>query len=346
MNQFRELLGLDLPLVLGPFGGVSSTRLAALVSERGGLGSFGLYGYDAQRIRSTAAELAALTSRPFALNLWLPLDGDHDVHPGDAEYAEYVERLRPYFDELGIEPPPAPARYLPPFEEQFEAVLEVRPAAVSFVFGAPPGDVVDRAHERGIVVLGAATTVDEAVVLEASGMDALVATGMEAGGHRPSFLRPAEESLVPRDELLREVVRAVVVPVVAAGGIVSGEDAVAALDLGASAVQVGSAFLATDQSAASPGYRALLREGDGGTVLTRGPSGRLARGMPNRLIRELTDPAPFPVQNWLTGVFRAVAAQHDRTDLLSLWAGEGAQRIHSSDANALLDQLEAAIAAR
>jgi nitronate monooxygenase len=332
-------LGIRVPIVLGSFGGVSSVALAAAVSNGGGLGTYGLYGYGRERILDTAREIAAATERPVALNLWLPHDGDHDVHPTQAEYDGYVGALSEYFDELGLALPERPKHYLPSFEEQFDAVLQARPAVVSFAFGVPSPDVIGRARERGIITMASATTVAEAVALEQGGIDVVVASGMEAGGHRVSFLAPPEHSLVGTLALVPQVVDAVGVPVVAAGGIADGRGVAAAMVLGAGAVQVGSAFLATDQSAASPGYREALRgPGSSSTVLTRAPSGRLARAIPNRLARE-TRIAPFPVQNWITGKFRAVAAERDQTELMSLWAGQGSPLITERDAAALLRRL-------
>lgn len=337
-----RLLGIDFPIVLAPFGGVSSVNLAAAVSNRGGLGSYGLYGYGAERIAQTAAELRAATERPFALNLWLPHDDSENVHPGEQEFERYREPLRPYFEELGLPLPERPSAYLPAFEEQFEAVLEARPAVLSLVFGAPATDVVARAHEHGIVVLGTATTVDEAIALDESGVDGIVATGAEAGGHRVSFLRPAEDSLVGTLALVPQVVDAVSVPVIAAGGIADGRGLAAALVLGAGAAQIGSAFLATRQSAAASVYRdALHSDRARHTVLTRALSGRLARGMPNRVTREIGPEAiaPFPVQNWLTGRFRPTAAERGNPELMSLWAGQGTPLVRHDDADELIDAL-------
>jgi nitronate monooxygenase len=330
-------LGIRAPIVLGAFGGVSSVALTAAVSNGGGLGSYGLYGYGGERILATASELASATDGPVALNLWLPHDGDHDVHPAQAEYDGYVAALADYFEELGLPLPARPDSYIPAFDEQFDAVLEARPAVVSFVFGVPSADVIGRARERGIVTMGSATTVAEAVALDDGGIDVVVASGMESGGHRVSFLDAAENSLVSTLALVPQVVDAVRVPVVAAGGIADGRGVAAAIVLGAGAAQIGTAFLATEQSAAAPAYRAALR-GSPTTVLTRGPSGRLARGIPNRLTRE-TRIAPFPVQNWITAKFRTVAAERGDTELMSLWAGQGSPLIVQTDAAALLDRL-------
>lgn len=340
-TRITELLGLDVPVVLGPFGGVSSAQLTAAVSDGGGLGSYGLYGYDGGAIRKTAADLRAATGKPFALNLWVPTGDEAHAVPQE-DFARYTDLLKPYFEELGLPLPEMPARFMPEYAEQVEATLEARPAVVSFVFGVPAPDVVEGAHRRGIKVLGTATTVDEAVALEAGGVDAVVASGSESGGHRVSFLKPAEESLVGTFSLVPQVADTVRIPVIAAGGIADRRGFAAAMALGAEAVQVGTAFLATEESAAVPAYRDLLHSAAARhTVLTRVLSGRLARGIPNRVIRDLTDAgiAPFPVQNWMTGRFRPEAAARGNTELMSLWAGQSAPLLRHHTAADVLAEL-------
>jgi nitronate monooxygenase len=341
-NRLTSLLGIEAPVVLGPFGGVSSVVLTAAVSDGGGLGSFGLYGYDGAAIRKTAAELRAATGKPFALNLWVPNGTETNAVPQE-DFEKYTAALKPYFEELGIPLPDMPARYMPDYGEQVEAVLEARPAVVSFVFGVPAPEVVEEAHRRGIKVVGTATTVAEAVALEAGGVDAVVASGMESGGHRVSFLKPAEESLTGTFALVPQVADAVSIPVIAAGGIADRRGFTAARALGADAVQVGTAFLATQESAAVPAYRDVLRSPAAAhTVLTRTLSGRLARGIPNRIIGELEEAAtvaPFPVQNWLTGRFRPQAAAQGNTDLMSLWAGQSAPLLRHGTAAEVLAEL-------
>ncbi|MBN9213713.1 MAG: 2-nitropropane dioxygenase [Microbacterium sp. SCN 70-200] len=321
----RELLGIRHPIVLGPFGGLSSIELTAAVSDAGGLGSYGLYGYDAERIHATVGRLRAVTDAPFALNLWLPT-GD-EVLPDAVDLGPARAALAPLFEELGVALPAPPARFLPDIEEQLAAVLEARPAALSVVYGVPSADLLAHAHARDIVVIGTATTVAEAIALADAGVDAVVATGAEAAGHRVSFLRPAEQSLVGTFALVPQVVDAVDVPVIAAGGIADRRGVAAAFALGASGVQVGTAFLRTRQSAASAGHRAAIAAArDDETVLTRAMSGRLARGIPNAAMAALEreEILPFPAQNWLTGQFRTPAAQQGRSDLVSQWAGQAA----------------------
>lgn len=339
-GDLRELFGVRHPVVLGPFGGASSVALTAAVCEAGGLGSFGLYGYDGARITETIAQLRAATDRPFAVNIWLPRGEESDPDAVDLEPLR--DALAPVFAELGMSPPTAPARFLPPLEEQVEAILAAQPAVLSLVFGVPSAELVSAAQARGIVLVGTATTVAEARALARAGVDAVVATGMEAGGHRVSFLRPAEESLVGTFALVPQVVDAVDVPVIAAGGIADRRGVAAALALGASGVQVGTAFLRTRQSAATAGHRAAIAAAaDDATVLTTAMSGRLARGIPNRAMHLLEDAPrlPFPAQNWLTGRFRAVAAEHGRDDLVSAWAGQAAALAVRDDAAAVFAEL-------
>jgi len=340
-GTLQELFGIDAPIVLGPFGGLSSIELTATVSERGGLGSYGLYGYDADRISDTIAALRSATTRPFAVNLWLPT-GD-EVTPGDVDLAPSLAALAPLYDAVGIAPPQPPLEFLPDVASQLTAVMDAVPAALSLVYGVPDHRLVSAAHSRGIRIIGTATTVAEAVALEEAGVDAVVATGAEAAGHRVSFLQSAESSLVGTFALVPQVVDAVGVPVIAAGGIADRRGVAAAFALGASGVQVGSVFLRTRQSAATEAHRRAIAEAtDTGTVLTRAMSGRLARGIPNHAMRAIETSgviAPFPAQNWLTGQFRAEAARRGDGELVSLWAGQAAGLATSDDAAEVFAEL-------
>ncbi|WP_185276932.1 NAD(P)H-dependent flavin oxidoreductase [Leifsonia shinshuensis] len=349
--SLRSMLGVDVPVVLGPFGGLSSVALTAAVSEAGGLGSYGLYGYDGARIRSVAAELREATARPIALNLWLPHReaGERDAADFDrAEFDRAVAGMAELFAQAGVRPPEWPVAPLPDFEEQLEAALDARPAALSFVFGVPAPDVVEEAHARGIRVIGAATTGAEARALEAGGVDAIVASGAEAAGHRPSFLLEPERSLVGGISLIPQVADAVSVPVIAAGGIADRRGVAAAFALGASGVQVGTAFLATAQSAAPAVHRQRIRAAlAADTVLTRAMSGRVARGLPNHAVRAIERSgaaAGFPLQNILTGVFRRAASAAEQPELLSLWMGQSAGLSRFEDAADVFAELAAGVA--
>ncbi|SDL85569.1 NAD(P)H-dependent flavin oxidoreductase [Microbacterium azadirachtae] len=346
MSALTDLLGIRTPVILGPFGGLSSIPLTAAVSDAGGLGSYGLYGYNGDRIRTTIAGIRAATDAPFAVNIWLPT-GD-EVVPGP-EHDGYAAALAPFFAEVGLEPPARPERYLPPVEEQIDAILEAAPAVLSVVFGVPSTALVADAQRRGIRVVGTATTVAEARALADGGVDAIVATGLEAGGHRVSFLGSAEQSLIGLFALLPQVVDAVDVPVIAAGGIADRRGAAAAFALGAQGVQVGTAFLATAESAANAGHRAAIgATPPEQTVLTRAMSGRLARGARNRAITEIEAAgtiAPFPAQNWITGRFRTAAGEQEKTDLQSLWMGQAAPLARAATAAEAFAELAAGIPA-
>lgn len=339
-------LALDAPIIQGPFGGgLSAVDLVVAVSESGGLGSFGVHHLDGAGIRDVAAKIRARTSRPFALNLWIPLGDSDDPQLTDAQWAAALELLEPYFRQLGRELPARPMRFAPRYEEQVEAVLELQPAVFSFVFGVPSAAVLDRCRSAGIVTLGAATTPPEAKLLAHAGVDMIVATGFEAGGHRVSFLREPESCLTGTLSLVPQVTDTVKVPVIAAGGIVDARGVAAALKLGAAAAQIGTAFLACEESNAAPSHRAaLFSPAAQRTSLTRAFSGRLARSIHNDFIdafvgREHLLP-PYPVQNWLTAQFRAAALAAGRTDIVSLWSGQSAPLLRHRKAARLMSALK------
>lgn len=323
-------LQLEAPIVQGPFGGgLSAVDLVVAVSESGGLGSFGVHHLDGAGIRDVTAKIRARTRRPFALNLWIPLRDSDDPRLSDAAWQQALELLAPFYGQLGVPLPARPARFSPRYEEQIESLLELKPPVFSFVFGVPSVSVIERCHAAGITTLGAATTAAEAKHLEDSGVDMIVATGFEAGGHRVSFLREPETCLTGTLSLVPQVVDTVKVPVIAAGGMADGRGVAAALKLGASAAQIGTAFLACEESNAHPLHRAKLFSPDAQrTTLTRAFTGRLARSIHNDFIDALHGQEhmlpPYPVQNWLTAQFRAAALAAGRTDIVSLWSGQAA----------------------
>jgi nitronate monooxygenase len=343
-GPLQRLLGLRYPIVQGPFGGgLSSTALTVAVSEAGGLGSFGAYTLRPEALAELVAELKKATTSPFAVNLWVPQPGERELRLTESEHRRQVLRLRPYLRELGLPDPAAEPRQLD-FGAQAQALLDAGPPVLSFVMGLPPGEIVTEARRRGIATIGTATTVDEAVAIEEAGLDAVVASGSDAGGHRGAFLRPVEESLVGTFSLLPQVADAVSIPVIAAGGIADPRGVVAALVLGADAVQIGTAFLATDESAASAAHKdALHRPEARNTVLTRVFSGRTARSISNRFVREMSvhgdDLPPYPLQNALTTGIRAAANQRGIADLVHLWAGQAAPLTRAIPAAALFEEL-------
>lgn len=344
-TPLRALLDIDVPIIQGPFGGgLSSVELTAAVSAAGGLGSYGVHHLGPDAIAQVAADVRARTDRPFALNLWISAADAPEEWLTDERHAALVAALQPYYDELGVEAPVRPERVAVDVAAQTAAVLAAAPAVYSFVFGVPDGTVLDAMRERSITTVGTATTVEEAVALDEAGVDAVVATGFEAGGHRVSWLDGAQESLHGTLALVPQVVDAVGVPVIAAGGIADGRGVAAALALGAHGVQVGTAFLATRESAAGDAHRALLgAPGTPRTVLTRAYTGRLARGIPNRLLDELAgvEPAPYPFQGYYLGPLKRAAIEQGRTDLLSLWSGQAAPLVRHREAAVLFRELVA-----
>jgi nitronate monooxygenase len=344
-TEITRRLALAAPIVQGPFGsGLSAVDLVVAVSESGGLGSFGVHHLDGAGIRQVAADIRARTRRPFALNLWIPL-GDSDAPQlTDARWNAACELLRPYFAELGVPMPARPARFGPHYQEQVEAVLELKPPVFSFVFGVPAHDVLEECRRAGIVTIGAATTPAEARLLADAGVDMVVATGFEAGGHRVSFLQEPEDCLTGPLSLVPQVVDAVKVPVIAAGGMADGRGIAAALKLGASAAQIGTAFLACEESNAAPLHRDRLFSPDARrTTLTRAFTGRLARSVHNGFIDAMRGKeaalAPYPVHAWLTAKLRAAALAAGRTDLVSSWSGQAAPLLKHRRARELFASL-------
>lgn len=344
-NEALRRLGVRYPIIQGPFGGgLSTARLVALVSNRGGLGSYGALNLAPEEIGGVVSEIKALTSRPFAVNLWVV---DHDpggLQLSQAEFDRVYKIFAPYFRELGVEKPELPERFHYRFEDQVEALLEAKPPVFSFVFGVPAAPILAECKRRGIVTLGTATSIAEARLLDEAGVDLIVATGFEAGGHRPSFLASAEDSLMGTFALTQLVAQRVQAPVISAGGIVDGRSIRAALTLGAQAVQIGSAFLACEESGATDEHRAILFSDKAQhTTLTRAFSGRLARGVRNRWTDEMAshlgELPPYPIQSWFASQLKPAAVKAGRTDLVSLWAGQASPNLRHRSAAALMDAL-------
>lgn len=339
---------LPIPILQAPMLGASTPAMAAAVSQAGGLGSLAP-GSGPAALNDAIDAVRAATERPFAVNLFV-LGG---VSPDPAQLARAMERLAPYHQSLGLPPPQVPAKWAEDFTAQLAVVIERAPAVASFTFGCLNAEQVARLHARGIAVIGTATTVAEARSWAAVGADAVCAQGAEAGGHRGTFLAPVEESLVGTLALVPAIRAAVEIPVIAAGGIMDGRGIAAALALGAWGVQLGTAFLLADEASTSqPWRRAIESAGDDPTRLTRAFSGRYARGIENRFMRELRDIESelpvYPIQNALTQPMRAAAAKAGEKELLSLWAGQGVRKTRAMSSTQLVETLwqEAQEAAR
>lgn len=345
-TKFTDLLGIAYPIVQGPFGGgLSSVALTSTVSNMGGLGSFGGQPFSAAEIISISKAIREQTGKPFNINLWV---GDRDERVKTytkQDYQKLATLFKPYFDELGLELPGMPEDLGPTFNEQVEAIFETKPAVFSFVYGIPDAFILEKCRSLGIKTVGAATTVDEAIALEQAGVDAIVATGSEAGGHRVSFLRTAEESLTGTFSLIPQVADHVKIPVIAAGGIADARGIKAAFALGADAVQMGTAFLATNESNATPDHKDKLFSPEARfTTLTKVFTGRLSRGIGNKLTEDFRGKeallAPYPIQGKLMGALKAYPATAESNSAYrSFWAGQSAGLLKYRDARALFDSL-------
>jgi nitronate monooxygenase len=349
-TRISSALAIEYPIIQGPLGGLSTQRLAATVSNNGGLGSFGAHGLAPSAIEDVIGEIRALTSKPFAINLWVSME-DEDAHKsGIEEFGRSLAPLAKHIESLGgILPEYRP--YVPiKFEHQVRVLLDAKVPVFSFIYGVPPKEILDECRSKEIVTIGTATTPDEAIVLEQAGVDVIVASGFEAGGHRGSFLLIAEDSLTGTFSLVPQTVDSVSVPVIAAGGIADARGLIAALALGAEGVQIGTAFLACVEAGASALHRDAILNGKARrTSLTRGFTGRLARGIHNQLLEELNRPGvhvlPYPLQRALVKNLSVPAETNARGDFLPLWAGESANLCHQTDAKIFLEALISEVSA-
>jgi nitronate monooxygenase len=343
-NRLTSRLGLQYPIIQGPLGGLSSQRLTAAVSNYGGLGSFGAHLLNPEAIRKVIREIKGLTSNPFAMNLWVSMEDKEAFTSTEEAFHRSLSPLIKHIESVGGAKPSYSTYEPASFEDQVQILLEEGVPAFSFIYGIPSKQILDEFRRRGIMLIGTATSVDEAIALEQAGVDVIAASGFEAGGHRGSFLQPSEDSLTGTMALVPQVVDAVRVPVVAAGGIGDARGIVAAFALGAEGVQMGTAFLACEESGANTHHRKALLGGQAKqTALTRGFTGRLARAIKNRILDELnqkdTEILPYPLQRALVRHLSIAAEKAGRPDLFPLWAGQSASLSRCADVHALLDTL-------
>jgi len=336
-TAITRLLGCEHGIVQAPMaGGGDTPRLVAAASNAGAFGFIGAAYLPPERIADAAREVRALTSRPFGINLFAPtaLTQAFDLEAARA-------RLAPYYAEFGL---PVPEYVAAPdrFVAQLDAALDSDAHAISFTFGIPPAAALQAIKARGRVLIGTATTVAEAQALRDAAFDAIVAQGSEAGGHRGSFLGEFEHAMIGTIALVPQIVDATRLPVLASGGIMDGRGIAAALALGAGAVQMGTAFLTCAESGIVEEYKnRIMRTAEDGTRITRAFSGRPARGIDNRFLREMAaaQTPPFPIQNALTRPLRDAALKQGRTDLLNLWCGQAPRLARSQTAAELVARL-------
>lgn len=348
-SRMNRLLGIELPIIQAPMAGASGAAMAVAVSEAGGLGSLPCALLGPEQIRAHVTAIRAETRRPINLNFFC------HAPPANTDDRRWRVRLLPYFQELAgaSVAPLAPRR---PFDEVGCALVEeLRPEVISFHFGLPEPSLLARVRATGAKIVSSATTVAEARWLDERGCDAIIAQGAEAGGHRATFLGSEPNAQVGTMALVPQVVDAVKAPVIAAGGIADARGIVAAFALGASAVQLGTAYLFCPEAKISAPYRHALRAAtDDSTTLTNVHSGRPARGIVNRLVREVgplsDDVPPFPLASNAIAPLRAQAEASGSSDFSPLWAGQAAPlhrtlsaaeltRALASEASALISAL-------
>ena len=341
-RKLCDLIGIDVPIVQAPMAGASGAALAIAVSEAGGLGSLPCAMLSPQRARDEIMLIKQATSKPLNVNFFC-----HQASALDrARESAWLQLLQPYYAEMGLELPPAEGvSGRAPFSPQMcEVVEDARPQVVSFHFGLPAQDLLLRVKAAGALVFSTATTVKEAQWLEANGCDVVIAQGYEAGGHRGVFLNDAIDNQPGTLALVPQVADAVRIPVIAVGGIGDGRGIAAAFALGAVGVQMGTAYLLTPEALISDLHRAALSTAaDDATALTNVFSGRPARGLLNRVMREvgpMTDLAPpFPMAGAALAPLKAAAEALGRTDFTSLWAGQAAALAREMPAADLTRQL-------
>jgi len=345
-TRVTELLKIKYPIIQGPFGGkFSSSQLVSTVSNLGGMGSFGLNSYTPEDILKIDKEIKGLTSMPYALNLWVPLKDDPIDTYEKGNFDELKKVFAPYFEQMQVSLPEKPDPKTQNFEQQVEAVLKSRPTVASFIFGIPSREIILELKKRQIVVIATATTLEEALMIEEAGIDLVIASGSEAGGHRASFIKPAEESLTCTRLLVHQVVDNISIPMIAAGGISNGKDIADILKLGASAVQIGTSFLATDESNASAIHKSkLLTSKPIKTDLTKVYTGRLARAISNNLSTNFKKEdeeiiAPYPIQSSFLSSLRKASLEQNNSDFVAYWSGQPSTLLKHTSAEKLFNSL-------
>ncbi|MGJ7542027.1 NAD(P)H-dependent flavin oxidoreductase [Variovorax sp. LT1R16] len=332
-------LHIPLPIVQAPMAGVSTPEMAAAVSNAGALGSVALGAGAPAQARALIAATRALTDKPFNVNLFCHRPAVADP----VREAAWLALLRPRFEEFGATPPTGLTEIYKSFtvdREMLDMLLAERPAVVSFHFGLPPQAWIDALHGEGIVLAACATSLEEAAQIEAAGIDWIVAQGYEAGGHRGVFDPEQGDPQIGTFALVRAIARRSKLPVIAAGGIMDGQGIAAALQLGASAVQMGTAFLLCPESSANAAYRTALKSAPR-TAVTATLSGRAARGIPNRLYLDADAQAlatlpDYPIAYDAAKALTAAAVAKGNSDFAAQWAGQGVSMVRELPAGELI----------
>ncbi|KHE69041.1 nitronate monooxygenase family protein [Halobacillus sp. BBL2006] len=341
-NSLIDQLNIDYPIIqAGMAGGVTTPELVSTVSNAGGLGNLGAGYMTPESMVNSLKEIKRLTRRTFGVNVFIPL---YPQATG-AEIAGANKRLEPYRNDLQIEQEPTPELDRSLFEKQIEVLMTEQVPVVSFTFGVPPREVIKDLKKEEIVVIGTATTVEEAIINEEHGVDMVVTQGSEAGGHRGTFSGAFDQAMIGTISLVPQVADQVKIPVIAAGGIMDGRGVMAALALGAQAAQLGTAFVTCQESGAKAQHKAaVLNTKETDTVVTSVFSGKPARGIRNSFIEEMEkgdghDLLAYPLQNMLTKEIRREAASQNRPEFMSLWSGQSPRLSSSQSASSIVESI-------
>ncbi|GIN92875.1 nitronate monooxygenase [Siminovitchia terrae] len=345
-NKVTQNLNIKYPIIqAGMAGGITTPELVAAVSNAGGLGTLGAGYMTPDQLRSSILKVKQLTNKPFGVNLFIP--EIQDVSEEEIEKAN--EWLRPFRDQLNISEIPKVKKTTESiFEKQIEIIMEEQVPVCSFTFGIPSKETVQQLKKRKIVMIGTATTVKEAIANEENGMDMVVVQGSEAGGHRGTFMSSFEDAMIGTMALVPQTVDHVEIPVIAAGGIMDGRGVLAALVLGAQAVQMGTAFVTSLESGVTKSHKeAILNSNEEQTVVTSTFSGKPARGIRNEFIMKMMkhekELPKYPIQNTLTTSIRREAAKQKRTEWMSLWCGQNSRSSQYQSASETISDIRSQV---
>jgi nitronate monooxygenase len=339
--DFCKTLGIRYPIIQAPMAGSDDPALVAAASNTGALGSLGAQYKTPEDIRKAIRQIKELTDKPFAVNLFAL--SCEDTPPSESRIQEASAPLAQYYSRFNIlAPTPESVRSTIAPDEQLQVLLEEKIPVFSFTLGVPEEKWLKALKNSGAFLIGTATNIEEAILLEGKGVDAICAQGTEAGGHRGTFIGRYEDSMIGLMSLIPEIVDSVKIPTIAAGGIMDGRGIAAAFALGAQAVQLGTAFLAVQECSVHRAYKAALRSHNSNqTKITKVFSGGAARGIDNLFIHENSDTPllPFPYHNALTRPIRKVANEEGLTDYTNLWSGQSSRLVREVSADELIRAL-------
>jgi nitronate monooxygenase len=339
-RRLLDLFGFEHPILLAPMAGATNVDMVVRMNQAGGLGGLGAAGIKPDALRTMVRQIKVASNGPFQVNLFA---AETEAWPETSMGPELRNKLQSYHAELALGELPEPGPLFGPVADQLAVLLEEQVPVISFHFGVD-AETVDKIHQAGSRVLCSATTVDEARALAARGVDAIIAQGSEAGGHRGTFMVDYQQALIGTMALVPQIVDAVTVPVIAAGGIMDARGLVAALALGASAVQMGTAFLGCSEAPIAGVWREkLLSSQADDLIVTKALSGKPARGLRNRYIEEietLNEPLlPYPLQYSVSGTLRREAQLQNNADFLAMWSGQGVGMLQDTDMKSLMSAL-------